>query len=147
MAAFGLAPIIPALLFAVLSPAYAGLPDMSSRILKTFAFVLVVGGHIPALFVGLPTYAILRRWLRPTWLNCIAAGAFVAALPWALLGLIPMADQASINGSATIVDGRLTWFGVVETLYVVTPIAALGAVGGAAFWVILWAWRSRTHAA
>ena len=141
LAAFVLAPMLPALLLSVLSPAYVGLPDMPSRVLRTFAFTLVVGGYIPALLVGLPTYALLRHRLWPTLPNCVAAGAFVATLPWALLAFLPMADQASMDISSTIIDGRLTWFGIVETLNVIAPIAALGAVGGGVFWTIVRGWR------
>lgn len=141
LAAFVLAPMLPAVLFAMLSPAYDGLPDMATRVWKTFVMTLIIGGYVPALIVGLPTYALLRHRLRPTVVICVAAGAFVAALPWALLAFLPTADQASIDGAATIIDGRLTWFGFVENLRLIAQIGALGAIGGAVFWIIVKAWR------
>lgn len=137
LAGLVLAPVLPALLFATLVPAYAGLPERWVRIVATAPWALVIGGYVPILFVGLPTYAIARRRLRLMLPNAALLGAFVAALPWALLGFLPIAGEASIDGQATIVDGRLTWFGAWEVLKFIVPIGLLGAVGGGVFWLIV----------
>lgn len=135
-AGFVLAPAISALAFSILNPMYAGLPDVSVRIWKTFPLVAIVGGYLPALVFGLPAYLFLRRRLRPTVLSCAIVGAIVAALPWALLTLLPAAQEASIDGRPTVLNGHLTWFGLYEGAKLVGQIGVFGCLGGVAFWLI-----------
>jgi hypothetical protein len=135
-AAFAFAPAIAALAFSVLNPMYAGLTDLSVRIWKTFPSVAIVGGYVPTLIFGLPAYLILRTKLRPTVLSCAAVGALVAAFPWALLTLLPVAQEASTGGRPTVVQGHLTWFGLYEGAKLTGQIGLFGCLGGAAFWLI-----------
>jgi hypothetical protein len=132
LAGFVLAPAPPALLASAIFFLLSGVPD-PARIWEGFLVALVFFGYLPALFVGLPTYAVLRRKLRPTMLNCVVAGAFVAALPLALISVFPFARDASSNGEPTVVDGRPTWFGFVEAMKVVGFVAGFGALGGGVF--------------
>ena len=137
LAGFLLAPVAPSFLGSAITPAYDGLQDHWTRILMTFPWALIFCGYIPSLFVGLPTYALLRWKLRLTMLNSILAGIFVAILPWALLAFLPTAQEASIGGHATVVDGHLTWFGVLESLKMIGFLAPFGALGGAAFHLVV----------
>lgn len=137
LAGFLLAPMPPVLLGSAVFPAYDGLKHLWLRILMTFPWALIFCGYVPALFVGLPTYAFLRRRLRLTMLNCILAGAFVAALPFGLIAAFPIAESASTNGEPTIVYGRLTWFGITENLKMVGMLAAFGALGGGVFRLVV----------
>ncbi|MET3668036.1 hypothetical protein [Caulobacter sp. 1776] len=133
LAGFLLAPVPPVLLGALGFELMGDLP----RFWETFIIGLIVFGYAPALFVGLPTYAVLRRKLRLTWLGCILAGAFTAALPWALLAIFPLATEASSNGVRTVVDGHPTWFGLFESLKSAAELAAFGALGGGIFRLIV----------
>lgn len=128
LTAFLVAPLLPILAYV----AFAGSGD-----LRLFPLALVIGGYVPALLVGLPVFAVARRRLKVSPLNCALAGAFVAALPWTLLLFAPLAGEASIDGGDTIIDGRLTWFGVTENLHFLAPIVVLGALGGGIFWLIV----------
>lgn len=147
LAAFVLAPIAPALLASAIFPAYGGLTDLWTRIVLTFPWALIFFGYLPTLFVGLPAYAFLRWKLRPTLRNCAITGALVAALPFGLLALLSPADQASIGGRATIIDGHRTWFGYLEVLKMIGMLAGFGALGGAAFGLVLMGPPDRRSAA
>jgi hypothetical protein len=130
------APAIPALAFSLVSPAYEGLPNLADRVWRTFEIVTVVGGYLPTLVLGLPAILIFKRRLRPTVLNCAVAGACVAALPWAVLVALSRPDEADIGGRATVIHGVPTLFGLFEDGKFVSMIAALGVLGGVAFWLL-----------
>jgi hypothetical protein len=132
--AFALAPVVPALAFAMLFPMYEGLPDLWVRVVNTLPAVLIVGGYIPGLVLGVPAFLFLRKYVAFNLLNCTVVGAVVAALPWALLVLFPVAQEASLDGSMTVADGHLTWFGLLTGAALVALVTPFGALGGVAFW-------------
>jgi hypothetical protein len=143
--AFAVAPAVAALAFSCVSPAYEGLPNIFDRIWRTFPLAALVGGYLPAILIGLPAYAILRRRLRPTLLNCTGVAASVAGLPWILLSVLPAADSASINGHATVVNHHVTWFGVWTGLEMAAMAGAFGATAGLVFWLIACAGRAKRY--
>lgn len=122
--------------FAALNPMYEGLPSLSDRILRTFPAVAIVGGYGPTLIFGLPAFLYLRRVTRPRFRIFTLAGAAVAALPWALMSLLPAAQEASIDGRATVTHGHVTLFGLKEAAKLVSEVGLFGAIGGATFWLI-----------
>ena len=78
------------------------------------AFLGVFYGVAPALFFGLPAVYALQRVVRPNLTNAVLAGAAVASAPVILASLV--------------ISLRLSL-----ALFVSVP---LGAIGGAAFWLI-----------
>jgi hypothetical protein len=136
-AAFVAAPAIAALAYSSLNPMYEGLPDLSERIWKTFVIVSVVGGYFPSVVLGVPIFLFLRRRVRPTLFNCTLVGATVAALPWLVLALLPIAKEASTDGRTTVVDYHLTWFGLSEVLKLVGEVAVFGLLAGIVFWLFV----------
>ena len=136
--AFAVVPGIAALALAfVLSP-FEGI-DSVWRMAVIFA---LFGAYPSAVVVGLPVYGFLSQRVSPTWLNCTLAGAFVAAIPLLLLFVLaPSADQASVGGKATIVDGTTTLYGWLLNFQFVGEIALLGAGAGWLFWQIISAGR------
>jgi hypothetical protein len=60
-----------------------------------------------------------------------------AALPWAILGLLPSAaTEESVGGRPTVIDGVRTadgWFLAAQS---VCQIAAFGLLGGVVFWAV-----------
>ena len=140
--AFALAPGIAALLMATLMPAYEGLADPAERILRTAQIYSLFGAYPTAAFVGIPAFLMMRRHFAATAINCMMAGAFVAALPWILLVLLPpSATSASIGGRATVVHGKRTMWGWLSGAEVALQIAAFGAVAGLIFWAVAAAGR------
>lgn len=61
----------------------------------------------------------------------------MASAPWALITLLgPSADQASIGGKATVIDGTTTAYGWLVAAQFVGEIALFGAAAGLLFWAI-----------
>jgi hypothetical protein len=121
--AFVLAPAIPSFVCAMLNGPRA-------------FFVILSVAYACAVVLGLPAYAILRSRVRPTALNSMIAGGFVATVPWMLLILANgNPDSASTGGHATVIDGVTTWHGHVETALAIGEIFLLGALGGLTFWL------------
>ena len=134
---FVLAPAAAALLMAIVMPAYAGLTDWFERVWRTALVLSVLGAYPTAVVFGLPAYLMLRRHLSAGPLACALAGSAVAALPWALLALVgPNPSEASINGRATVLDGRTTAYGWLQNAEFVLTIGLFGAIGGLVFWVV-----------
>lgn len=137
LVAFAVAPAVAALLMALVEPLYAGLPSYFERVWRTAYVYALFGAYPPTLVVGIPTYLILRSKVAATWINCAIAGGFVAGLPWLVLSLLPSgADQASIDGQATVIDGTRTAYGWVVGLESVGEIAVFGLAAGVVFWAI-----------
>jgi hypothetical protein len=132
-AGFLAAPAISAFVFSLASPGYDGLPSFADRVMRTFELVAIVGGYLPTVILGIPAILLLRRWLRPTMLNCALVGASVASLPWLMLVAISRPDEA---GRATVIHGVPSLFGYQEDLKFIGMIAALGFLGGVSFWVV-----------
>jgi hypothetical protein len=132
--AFLLAPLAPAFLFA-LQTLFDGLPNGSY--LKTAMTFAMVGGYPAVILFGLPLFFVLRNRVRPRlWVITLAGGA-VAAMPWLLLVLLaPRPDQAQIGSHITVLDGRPTLWGWIESVAMVGQVFGLGAIGGVAFWLV-----------
>ena len=136
IAAFLIVPGATALLMALLMPAYDGIADPLERFWRSALVFGVVGAYPPTIVLGVPAFFMLRRHFYPKLLNCSITGAAVAATPWLILSTLSQPDSASIGGRATVTDGSLTAYGWLTNLTAVGQIAAIGAVGGALFWVI-----------
>lgn len=140
--AFAIVPGVAALTMALIEPLYAGIDSQFERVWRTAVIFAVFGAYPSALIFGVPTYVMLRWKVAPSWFNCTMAGAFVAALPWFLLMLVgPTADEASIGGKATVVDGSRTLYGWMSDLQLVAQIGVFGALAGLLFWAIVTAGR------
>jgi hypothetical protein len=97
-----------------------------------FIFTLAFG-----LVLGLPLYFIVRPRHRASWKAALIAGFFVGAAMPALLVLAgPAADQASIGGVATVIDGHYTGYGLLQNFLFVAMFGAFGGAGGLLFWSI-----------
>jgi hypothetical protein len=136
IAAFVLTPFLAALAFAAAFPLYGGLPHYLDRVVRSAMLYWIFGALPWALLFGIPAYLVLKKVLLPRLLWCALAGAIIAALPWLLLGLNPSADQASVGGRATVINGDYTAFGWQQFAQSILVIAAGGAAGGAIFWLI-----------
>ena len=145
---FLVAPASAALLAATLQPAYDGLPNLFERVWRTAVFYGIFGAFPTAIVLGLPTFFLLKRRLAPTVINCGLVGALIAALPWIVITLLPQAaDEASIGGRLTIVDGRLTPYGWLMQGQFVGAIALFGLAGGIIFWIVAAAtWKPKPSA-
>lgn len=133
-AAFLMVPALAALSIAIAMPLYSGLPSMTERIWKSALAYGVFGAYPPTIIFGIPAYLVLRKHFKPRLINCAFVGAFVAALPWALLALASTPDQASIDDRATVIDGSKTAFGWLMDAQALAQIALFGALGGFLFW-------------
>ncbi|WP_375290983.1 hypothetical protein [Qipengyuania sp.] len=129
-------PGIAAFTLAMFQPLYAGLDSYLERVGRT-GLVFTLFAYPFGLLLGVPSYVFLRDRVKPTWLNCTFVGALVAATPWLLFALLPpSADQASIGGRATVVNGATTAYGYLIALQFAGIIALSGALAGLLFWVI-----------
>ena len=136
--AFTIVPGAAALMMAAIEPAYAGIDSQFERVWRTTIVFALYGAYPSALIFGVPTYVFLRQKVAPSWFSSTLAGAFVAALPWLLIVLFaPEADQASIGGKATVIDGSRTFHGWVSDLQLVGQIGLFGAIAGLLFWAIV----------
>ena len=143
--AFLIVPGLAALLMATFQPAYDGLESYVERVWRTAVIYGLFGAYPTALIFGVPAFIILRDRVAGTWLNCALVGAGVAATPWLAIILFgPNADEASIGGRATVVDGTRTAFGWLNDLQYVAFIAIFGAFAGLLFWLIATGGRNPT---
>jgi hypothetical protein len=92
------------------------------------AIIGAVVGYVIALVLGVPSYLILRRRLRPRLVYPVLVGGLIAAGPFALGGLGGISNPA---GLATLV-------------VVLGQVFLSGAAGGFAFWLI--AMKADPHA-
>ncbi len=133
--AFLLVPAFASLVLACGAPLGSG-ADMSERILSTTMLYAVFGAYPATILFGLPAFALLHGRAEPTILRCAAVGAAVAAAPWLLLSLFSSPNSASFEGHATVVDGWRTAWGWIIATRAIAVIAAAGAIGGVAFWIV-----------
>ncbi len=139
--AFLIAPGAAALAFACLGAVVTsppeGAPDTIGWIgIMTYLYALF-GAYLPTLVLGVPAFLVLRRWLRPTLLNCALVGAAVAAGPWLLmLPLASLPGYGQIGGQVPAINGRLTLWGWFLQVRWIALVGGMGALGGAMFWVI-----------
>lgn len=131
--AFLAAPLAPAFLYA-LQTLFDGLPNGSY--FKTGMTFAVLGGYPAALLFGVPLFFALRNRVDPRLWVLVLAGGGVAAAPWILLTLFaPQPDQAQIGTRITVLDGRMTLWGWLESGAMIGQVFLLGAVGGLVFWL------------
>lgn len=134
LAAFAIAPLVPALL--VSTPSLFDEGGLSSYV-RWVALFALVGGYPAALLFGLPALLVLKRWLRPRLVWAVLAGGLVAAAPWSLVMLIPdQLESASVGGQVTVHNGQRTLFGWISALQVLGFAFALGTIGGMVFWLV-----------
>jgi hypothetical protein len=133
--AFLLTPALISLAVAAAMPHYAGLPNYFERVLRTWPFYFFLGALLPTFFLGVPAFLVLRKFLRLSFVNCAFVGAFVASLPWVVLGLFPT-GRAWTGQRATIIDGEYTAYGWQQFGLSVLMIVIIGALGGAIFWLL-----------
>ena len=119
---FLVAPGAGAVLLASLESLFEGAPP--EGIWKLAILFGFFGAYPAALLVGVPAYVVLRRRFVPRPVNCMLAGAFVAAWPGAVLGLL------RLNGDATI-DG---WLQAAELILL---LACIGLAVGMVFWLLV----------
>ena len=101
-----------------------------------------VGVAYPStLFLGLPTFFVLRRKVALSPLNCILAGVWVASAPW--IGWVLLRNPyywSDGPGRIYHMNGHYTALGWIEVgkgvLYYFAFLGPLGALGGLAFWLI-----------
>lgn len=98
-----------------------------------YAFVLIA---IVAAVLGLPIYGMARAAKRDSPLvACVAGFCVGAAIPAALILFGPSADQASVGGVPTVINGSYTAAGWLQNLIVVGGFGLLGTFGGFLFWL------------
>jgi hypothetical protein len=139
-AAFAIAPLAASLVYALMAPAYAGLPRFSDRVIRT-AMVYLFGAYPQSLLLGVPALLALRKRLRPTPVTCGLVGAIIASAPWLILGMLTTADYSYDDGHVTAVHGQKTFWGWVDLADFTGQLATLGALGGVVFWMIAAAGR------
>jgi hypothetical protein len=144
VAAFLIAPFVAASIFGVAAPAYAGLPDLLDRIVKSTIAYLLFGAYPTAFLLGVPAFLFLRRRLRPTAVNCALVGSMIASLPWLALGLLSPVNYSYDDGHVTTLNGQKTPWGWIDLATLVGQMAALGLLGGLVFWLVAAARLRRT---
>lgn len=122
---FLLAPALAAILIASWFSAFDGRMPLPERIVRSAKIYAIVGAYPSAVICGVPAYLILRRHLAPSILNCMAAGAAVAALPLFVISLL----------SSGLVK---------DSLGTMLLIGASGAVAGLLFWFVVASRRDRS---
>ena len=139
--AFLIAPAFGALLMAV----FAAAAESFETLWRTTLLIAAIGAYPPAILFGIPAYFVLRRHWGANPIGCGLVGAAIAALPWLPFVLFPSAQSASVDGEATVIDGRYTAYGWLEVVEVLFFVAGLGLAAGIMFWVIAAAgFRSET---
>jgi hypothetical protein len=133
---FVVAPGAAAFVFSSISPLYAGLPNLSDRVLRTAEAVSWVVYPI-AVILGIPLYLGLKGRVRPSAVNLAIAGAAVAATPWLALSVIATPDEASTGDVITVHHHLRTLVGWLEELKFVGEIALFGAFAGLMFWACI----------
>jgi hypothetical protein len=130
--AFLIAPAFGALLMAVFAAAAVSFETLW----PTTLLIAAIGAYPPAILFGIPAYFVLRRHWGANPIGCGLVGAAIAALPWLPFVLFPSTQSASVDGEATVIDGRYTAYGWLEIVEVLSLLAGLGLAAGIVFWVI-----------
>lgn len=97
-----------------------------------FAIIAVV-----ALCLGLPIYLAARASRNDTPRVAAVIGFAVGAAIPAILVLASAPDQASIAGTATVIDGRYTLAGWIQNITLIGQFGLLGFGGALTFWFIV----------
>ena len=94
-----------------------------------FAIIAVV-----AVCLGLPVYLAARAARNDTPLLAAATGFIVGAVIPAILIFANAPDQASVGGTATVIDGSYTFAGWMQNLGFIGLFGLLGVGGALLFW-------------
>lgn len=114
--------------------------------LLVLPFVLAITLVI-SLLCGMPLFLLLCENDRANWLTVSSGGFLTGAIVPALFTLPgPGADQASIGGVPTVVDGRYTAAGWIDALQMIGAFGAAGIIGAWIAWYAI-GWASGTAAA
>jgi hypothetical protein len=135
---FLVAPLVPAALWLLPGLLYGA----TAASYGSFVILIAVyAAYPPTLLLGLPTYFVLRRWIRPRFMTILLVAGLIAAVPWsALLLMLPNPQDAWTGACHTVVDGRTTWCGYLEGMKFIGLVFGLGAIAGAVFWTCV-VWR------
>lgn len=98
----------------------------------TFVIVAVV-----AVSLGLPVYLGARAARNDTPLVAAGMGFIVGAVIPAILVLASAPDQASVGGTATVINGSYTFAGWMQNLALIGFFGLLGVGGALVFWFIV----------
>jgi len=106
------------------------------------AYTFVVAEALSLIF-GSIALGLLWYRVRPTLPICLAVGGIVAALPVAVAILLLSVDlgsngtySASLDGRPTVIANTKTAYGYWRDFVTLVQLFALGAIGGATFWLI-----------
>lgn len=111
---------------------------LAGGLLKDLPIVLAVTFVVATIF-GLPLLSLVRRAQRHrAW--AVAVGGFATGVALPILPFLkPYADQTSVGGVPTVVDGAYTLAGVMQILENALPFGCAGVVGALAAWrLALW---------
>jgi len=114
----------------------AAVTAMSGELrLFTLSFAVALAHSV---LLGLPLYGLLRsRGFLTSWWVAVGGGGIVGVLPFGCLALLSLPDQASTDGTPTVINGVRTMAGWLEFFQLLGELAALGALGGLTFWLII----------
>jgi hypothetical protein len=105
--------------------------------IRFFTPVFVVIAIVAVLF-GLPVYLAARAARNDTPVVAAAMGFIVgAAIPAIMVLAGPAADQASVGGTPTVIDGSYTVAGWLQNLALVGLFGLVGVGGALVFWAIV----------
>lgn len=110
--------------------------SVSASDVRVYPFALIVIG-IFGTALGLPIYVAARSAGKDTPKFAGVSGFFVGAVIPALAILSNALDQASIAGTATVIDGSYTLAGWVNNLATIGLYGLLGVSGALVFWYIV----------
>jgi hypothetical protein len=141
---FVAAPALAAAAYSCALPACDGISNLYQRVFMTFVMCCLFGAYPTAIVFGIPTFFLLRKRLRPTLISCALAGACVAAMPWVLLTILPSPASFIQEGRhIEIVEDHKTVWWWINLAIADAQVAAVGLLGGLAFWFALTAGRPR----
>jgi len=124
------APIIPAAAWALIMEGF----QLSIDRFLLWLTVTLIAVYPTALLVGIPTYLLLRRYLRPRLLTIMTVAGIIAVIPWLALTLPSYVSVRCLG----MIDGAMRPCGYrhyLEDRQLLALIFALGMLGGAVFWL------------
>jgi hypothetical protein len=146
IAGFLIAPFVAATAMACVEPDYFGIGSAFERIFHTTILFSALWAYPTTIMFGLPGFFFLRRRVAASPLNCVLAGAGVAAAPWVALSLFHGSGDTSLGGHDLIVDGYRTVWGWIEFCKLMLKTTAFGAFGGLIFWLVASAGAQKPNA-
>lgn len=122
----------------------AGLYSLPTQDWRGVPFAFWIAFFLGAV-LGLPLFFATKARGRVNAKTAVACGFAVGAALPVLVMAFGGADQASINGVPTVVDGRYTWRGWVENIQFVALTGGLGSIGALIFMTVV-KWRNELSA-